>query len=70
MTTTDDADDADAAGRLLTPGEVGIILRVDAKTVSRWAADGRLRSIRTPGGQRRFYEADITAIVAGAAGPT
>ncbi|MBM0275124.1 BldC family transcriptional regulator [Micromonospora tarensis] len=52
-------------GRLLTPGEVAAIFRVDPKTVTRWAASGRLHGIRTPGGHRRFYEADIQALLTG-----
>ena len=40
--------------RLLTPGEVAALFRVDPKTVTRWAASGRITSIRTPGGHRRF----------------
>ena len=46
-------------GRLLTPGEVAALFRVDPKTVTRWAAAGRLGSIRTPGGHRRFREAEV-----------
>lgn len=44
---------------LLTPGEVATLLRVDARTVSRWARDGKLPSIRTVGGHRRFRRAEI-----------
>ncbi len=40
--------------QLLTPAEVALLFRVDPKTVARWAAVGRLPSIRTPGGHRRF----------------
>ena len=46
-------------GRLLTPGEVATLFRVDPKTVTRWATAGRLGSIRTPGGHRRFREAEV-----------
>jgi len=49
--------------RLLTPAEVADLFRVDAKTVTRWAKQGRLRSLRTPGGHRRFYERDILALL-------
>jgi excisionase family DNA binding protein len=49
---------------LLTPGEVARLFRVDPKTVSRWARDGRIPSIRTPGGHRRFRTADIQALAA------
>jgi len=49
--------------RLLTPAEVAGMLRVDPKTVTRWAAAGKLRSIRTPGGHRRYYESEIRAML-------
>jgi excisionase family DNA binding protein len=44
---------------LRAPGEVAAIFRVDPKTVTRWAKQGRLDSVRTPGGQRRFYAAEV-----------
>jgi len=50
---------------LLTSAEVGRMLRVDTKTVSRWAAAGKLRAIKTPGGQNRYYAEDIDKIVNG-----
>lgn len=46
---------------LLTPGEVAAMFRVDPKTVTRWALQGRLSCIRTPGGHRRFREAEVRA---------
>ncbi|MCW2621515.1 MAG: binding domain, excisionase family [Frankiales bacterium] len=52
------------AVRLLTPGEVALAFRVDRKTVARWAADGRLSSIRTPGGHRRFREDEVKTLLA------
>ena len=45
--------------RLLTPGEVAALFRVDPKTVTRWAQQGKLRSIRTLGGHRRYREAEV-----------
>ena len=51
--------------RLLTPGEVAELFRVDPKTVTRWASAGRLGSIRTPGGHRRFRESEVRALLAG-----
>lgn len=51
------------AGRLMTPSEVATVFRVDPKTVTRWAAAGRLASIRTPGGHRRFWESDVQALL-------
>jgi excisionase family DNA binding protein len=50
--------------RLLTPGEVAALFRVDPKTVTRWAAAGRISSIRTPGGHRRFRESEVKALLA------
>lgn len=49
--------------RLLTPGEVATLFRVDPKTVTRWAASGRISSIRTPGGHRRFREAEVLELL-------
>ncbi len=50
--------------RLLTPGEVAAMFRVDPKTVTRWASAGRLGSIRTPGGHRRFRESEVQSLIA------
>jgi excisionase family DNA binding protein len=55
------------SNRLLTPGEVAALFRVDPKTVTRWAASGRVGSIRTPGGHRRFRESEIRALLEGEA---
>ena len=53
----------DKAERLLTPGEVAVMFRVDPKTVTRWASAGRIGSIRTPGGHRRFRESEVSALL-------
>jgi excisionase family DNA binding protein len=50
--------------RLLTPGEVALMFRVDPKTVTRWASAGRIGSIRTPGGHRRFRESEVSELLA------
>ncbi len=55
----------DSGDRLLTPGEVAALFRVDPKTVTRWAAAGRIGSIRTPGGHRRFRESEVRALLEG-----
>lgn len=44
---------------LLTPAEVAALLRVDPKTVTRWANNGKLTSFRTPGGHRRYLLDEI-----------
>jgi excisionase family DNA binding protein len=49
--------------KLLTPGEVAKLLRVDPKTVSRWAKDGRIHRVRTPGGHSRFHESEIRELL-------
>ena len=59
--------DRPAGDRLLTPGEVAALFAVDPKTVTRWAQAGRIRSIKTPGGHRRFWESDVRAHLGGAA---
>jgi excisionase family DNA binding protein len=48
---------------LMRPGEVATVFRVDPKTVTRWAAAGRIHSIRTLGGHRRFKEGDVRALL-------
>ena len=45
--------------KLLTPAEVAAMLRVDPRTVTRWARGGKLPSIRTPGGHRRYSESEV-----------
>jgi excisionase family DNA binding protein len=48
-----------AEHELLTPGEVAQMFRVNPKTVTRWARAGRISSIRTIGGHRRFQASEI-----------
>jgi excisionase family DNA binding protein len=50
---------------LLTPAEVAALFRVDPKTVTRWAKAGKLTSIRTLGGHRRYREAEVRQLLAG-----
>ena len=48
---------------LLTPAEVATFFRVDPKTVTRWAKSGKLTSIRTLGGHRRYKESEVKALL-------
>lgn len=48
---------------LLTPAEVATLFKVDAKTVTRWANSGKLTSIRTLGGHRRYKQAEVRALL-------
>ncbi|MDP9432625.1 MAG: BldC family transcriptional regulator [Actinomycetota bacterium] len=50
-------------GGLLTPAEVAALFRVDPKTVTRWAKAGKLASIRTLGGHRRYREDEVRALL-------
>jgi excisionase family DNA binding protein len=47
----------------MTPGQVAALFHVDPKTVTRWAHAGRLGSLRTPGGHRRFREAEVMQLL-------
>jgi excisionase family DNA binding protein len=49
----------------LTPSEVARLFAVDPKTVTRWAEQGRLASIRTPGKHRRFSRSQVEALLRG-----
>jgi excisionase family DNA binding protein len=51
--------------KLLTPAEVAALFRVDPKTVTRWAKAGKLTSIRTLGGHRRYRESEVRALLGG-----
>jgi excisionase family DNA binding protein len=55
------------ANLLLTPAEVAAAFRVDPKTVTRWAKAGKLSSVRTLGGHRRYLEAEVMEKLATAA---
>jgi excisionase family DNA binding protein len=49
---------------ILTPAEVAARFGVAVKTVGKWADAGKLASFRTPGGHRRFHEADVLSALA------
>jgi excisionase family DNA binding protein len=55
--TTDRGDD------LLTPAEVAALFRVDAKTVTHWARNGKLSSVRTLGGHRRYRADEVRKLL-------
>ena len=48
---------------LLTPAEVAALFRVDPKTVTRWAKAGKLTSIRTLGGHRRYKDSEVKSLL-------
>ncbi|MDP4675439.1 MAG: BldC family transcriptional regulator [Candidatus Nanopelagicales bacterium] len=51
------------ADRLLTPAEVASLFHVDPKTVTRWAQSGKISSIRTLGGHRRYRASEVYALL-------
>ena len=51
------------ANKLLTPGEVAQMFRVNPKTVTRWARAGKISAIRTLGGHRRFNALEVQAFL-------
>lgn len=57
--TADESQDREV---LLTPGQVAGLFGVDPKTVTRWARAGRLTTVRTLGGHRRYYFDEVEAL--------
>ena len=63
MPEEEDMKAGDNSEKLLTPSEVAALFRVDPKTVTRWAKAGKLSSIRTLGGHRRYRESEIRELI-------
>lgn len=55
---------------LMTPAEVARRFGVDVKTVTRWAMAGKIDHFITLGGHRRYYAAQVNALVTGQDVPT
>ena len=56
-------------GKWLSIAQASELVAVDQSTLREWADNGRVRSFRTPGGHRRFFRDDLTAIVERQPGP-
>ncbi|HZD00274.1 MAG TPA: BldC family transcriptional regulator [Actinomycetes bacterium] len=65
MSASRNAQHTPAPEALLTPAEVAALFRVDPKTVTRWAKAGKLSSIRTLGGHRRYRETEVRQLLRG-----
>jgi excisionase family DNA binding protein len=50
--------------KLLHTTDVAALFSVTSRTVTNWAANNQLPSLRTPGGQIRFERADVLALIA------
>lgn len=48
---------------LLLPGEVAYLMRVDPKTVGRWAKEGRIQFVKTVGNHRRYRAGDVKTMM-------
>ena len=54
---------AEVSERMLTPRQVAAMFAVNAKTVSQWARAGKLSARKTLGGHRRYFEAEVRALL-------
>lgn len=52
-------------GRLLLTREVADLFQVSERAVTDWARRGRIPSVRTPGGHRRYPEEAVLALLRG-----
>jgi excisionase family DNA binding protein len=50
--------------RLLRTSDVALLFQVSERTVSEWARRGRVPSVRTPGGHRRYPAEQIRRLLA------
>lgn len=50
-------------GNLLRTSDVAVLFQVSERTVSDWARRGRIPSVRTPGGHRRYPAERIRGLV-------
>lgn len=56
--------------RSYTPQQVATKFNVHVRSVSRWAARGKLPFFRTPGGHRRYYADQIDDLIENGDQPT
>jgi excisionase family DNA binding protein len=50
-------------GRLLRTREVALLFQVSERAVTDWARKGRIPSVRTPGGHRRYPAEQVWALL-------
>ncbi len=50
-------------GRLLRTREVALLFQVSERAVTDWARKGRIPSVRTPGGHRRYPAEQVRALL-------
>lgn len=54
---------ASLEGRLLRTREVALLFQVSERAVTDWARRGRIPSVRTPGGHRRYPADEVWALL-------
>jgi excisionase family DNA binding protein len=59
----DSGSSSDLRGRLLRTREVALLFRVSERAVTDWARRGRIPSVRTPGGHRRYPADEVWALL-------
>jgi excisionase family DNA binding protein len=55
-------------GRLLRTREVALLFQVSERAVTDWARKGRIPSVRTPGGHRRYPAEQVWSLLSGERG--
>jgi excisionase family DNA binding protein len=55
-------------GRLLRTREVALLFQVSERAVTDWARKGRIPSVRTPGGHRRYPAEQVRSLLVDAGG--
>ncbi|MFB4276079.1 helix-turn-helix domain-containing protein [Nonomuraea sp. MTCD27] len=59
--------DTDTRERRYTRQQAADFCQVHHQTITRWANAGKLPTVRTPGGHRRYRESDLVAVMEGEA---
>lgn len=59
-----------ATDDLLSPSQASALIGVSVQTLRRYDREGRVATVRTPGGQRRFRRSDVLALLAPSAPST
>jgi len=60
---TGDGSSPSLGGRLLRTREVALLFQVSERAVTDWARRGRVPSVRTPGGHRRYPADEVFALL-------
>jgi hypothetical protein len=63
-TLDENADRASGTEKWLMPAEAAALFPASTRALRKWAKAGLLHANRTPGGHRRYREAEVRALVA------